>query len=562
MTDSRPVEALAGGDQATEPGRPNPSGLGDWQRSSPFAVVFFAGSIARIFARGLSGALIPLVALVLILRDNPRGFIVLFSIVAGALVLFLVIAAIQWLCFKFRIEEDRLLIRKGIFRKTALDLPFERVQGINVERSLVDRILGLVTVTLDTSGSVLAEGKLPSIRTELADYLRAGVGAFRPPPRGDASDAEDGLSDSTHPGAPLVDASSQRSMLLKLGAADMIRIGLASRNFILVLAIVGLITDLLQPGDLIEPILEAIAAGVDSVANAFSGLGAFDRVVAVTAVVFTIVAGSLFLAIGAAFLRHHNFTLWGDGRTFRSRAGLLTQREVVVESARIQQLTLDQTLVLRWLGRYRLRALPAALMAPQGNQSPTGIHVAQVLDVPLLDDRLAEDLRSRMFSREAGDVSVLPGSPVFNRVSPHYVRALTLRISVVLALALGAILLGTGGTGFAGGSPTRVFVWWLLSIPVVVPIAWQIWRRRGYMHDDDGLASRSGFIGNKVDAFLLRKAQSVGLKQSPLQRRKGLATLQIHLASGKVTVPYIEHGVACRLRDYILYKVETNHRWH
>ena len=294
----------------------------NWQRSSPFAVVFFAGSIARIFARSLGSALIPLVALVLLLRDNPRGFIVLFSIVAGALVLFLVIAAIQWLCFRFRIEEDRLLIRKGIFRKTALDLPFERVQGINIERSLVDRILGLVTVTLDTSGSVLAEGKLPSIRTELADCLRAGAGAFRPPPRGNASDTEEGLSDSTHLGAPPVDASSEWSMLLKLGAADMIRIGLASRNFILVLAIVGLITDLLQPGDLIEPILEAIAAGVDSVANAFSGLGAFDRVVAVTALVFTIVAGSLFLAIGAAFLRHHNFTLWGDGRTFRSRAGL------------------------------------------------------------------------------------------------------------------------------------------------------------------------------------------------------------------------------------------------
>ena len=167
-----------------------------------------------------------------------------------------------------------------------------------------------------------------------------------------------------------------------------------------------------------------------------------------------------------------------------------------------------------------------------------------------------------MFSREAGDISVLPGSAGFHRVSPHYVRALTLRISVVLAIALGAILLGTGGTGFAGGSPARALVWWLFSIPAVVPIAWQIWRRQGYMHDDDGLVSRGGFIGKKVDALLMRKAQSVGLKQSPLQRRKGLATLQIQLASGRVTVPYIDYRVACQLRDYILYKTETNHRWH
>ena len=89
------------------------------------------------------------------------------------------------------------------------------------------------------------------------------------------------------------------------------------------------------------------------------------------------------------------------------------------------------------------------------------------------------------------------------------------------------------------------------------------WRRQGYLHDDDGLASRSGFLGRKVDAFLFRKAQSVDVTQSPLQTRKGLATLNVRLACGQIAVPYIDLGVASRLRDYMLYRVESSRRrWH
>ena len=82
---------------------------------------------------------------------------------------------LQYWFFRFRIEEDRIHIHQGVVRKTALDLPFDRVQGINVERSLIDRILGLVTVSLDTAGSGTVEGQLPSVTSELADDLRGRI---------------------------------------------------------------------------------------------------------------------------------------------------------------------------------------------------------------------------------------------------------------------------------------------------------------------------------------------------------------------------------------------------
>ena len=503
------------------------------------------------------GALIPLVAIVPLLRDNPGIPGVLLVLFWAVLLLPFVAGTVQWAYFRFKIAEDRLLIHKGVLKKTALDLPYERVQGINVRRSPVDRLFALVTVTLDTSGSVQAEGKLPSIKAEVAHRLQRSVTALRPVLGGRAAGEEGSSSDAAGEVRPAIGPGR---VLLKLGPADMVRIGLASRNFIFVAALVGVLTDLLQPGDFLDPVLDALEAGVDSAASAFTGLGMLAQVGLAAALIASIAGVALLLTVTSAFLRHHNFTLRHGGGRFRSRAGLLTQREVVVEAPKIQQLTVSQGLVLRCLRRYRMHALPAAALPPEMGRA-SALEVPDVLEVPLLGDRLAEDLRALMFAPEATAIPVLPGSSGFKRVSPHYIRALALRYGLVLAAVFG-LLLSMAWAGMFAPTSTILF-WWTASIPVAALAAWQRWRRQGYAYDRDGLASRTGFFGSEVKAFLLRKIQSATVRQSPLQRRKALATLQVQLASGKITVPYIDRRVACALRDYILYRVESSRRrWH
>ncbi len=541
----------------------SPPNAGDWQRSSPFALLYFAGNIVRILARAMMGALIPLIAIVPLVRDDPGALRILLLVLGAVLLLPFVAGAVQWACFRFRIAGDRLLIRKGVFKKAALDLPYERVQGINVRRSPVDRLFGLVTVTLDTSGSVQAEGKLPSINTEVADRLQRSVTALRPVLGGSA--AHDGDSGATGAIRSAAEAEARSAIgpdrvLLQLGPADMVRIGLASRNFIFVAALVGVLTDLLQPGDSLDPVLEVLAAGVDSAASAFTGLGALAQVGLAAALIASIAAVALLLTVTAAFLRHHNFTLRHDGGRFRSRAGLLTQREVVVGAPKIQQLTVNQGLVLRWLRRYRLYALPAAAASPEAGRA-SALDVPDVLDVPLLGARLVDDLRAGVFAPEATAIPVLPGSTGFKRVSPHYIRALALRYALVLAAVFGTLLLLAWAGVF--GRTSTILSWWAASIPAAALAAWQRWRRQGFAYDRDGLASRSGFLGSEVKAFLLRKVQAATVRESPLQRRKGLATLRVQLACGRITVPYIDRHAACALRDYILYRVETSRRrWH
>ena len=546
---------------------------GAWQRTSPFAIVFFIGKTIKSFTHSLIQLVATFGVLAVLIERNPQ---VALAIPVGILAI-IAAGVLQYWFFRFRIEEDRIHIHQGVVRKTALDLPFDRVQGINVERSLIDRILGLVTVSLDTAGSGTVEGQLPSVTSELADDLRGRIRASRPAKAADdvsagdvpAVSAEGVTRETSGP------AESLGQVLLKLSAGDIVRIGFANWNLVVAAAFLAIFGESLAfAAERQSPILES-----------FAGAGTLIQVMVV--VVFAFVGLAIVLFFGA-FLRYHGFTLWREGTAYRTRAGLLTQREVVVESRKIQQLTLSHNLVLRLFRRHRLRALPAALVPKGGGAEAAGLPIAKVLEVPLLQGPEAEDLRTRLFGREGRALSLLPRSPTFKRVSPHYIRALTLRISFMSVLIatpflagmlqsnagtnLADAVLGLPGTNFlsplladgvVGPVSLGLFLWWLASIPVAALIGWVRWRRQGYLHDDDGLASRSGFFGRKVDAFLFRKAQSVDVTQSPLQTRKGLATLNVRLACGQIAVPYIDLGEASRLRDYMLYRVESSQRrWH
>ena len=554
----------------------SPSDPGTWQRTSPFAIVFFIGRTIKSFTRSLIQLVATFGALAVLIERNPQ---VALAIPVG-IVAIIAAGVLQYWFFRFRIEEDRIHIHQGVVRKTALDLPFDRVQGINVERSLIDRILGLVTVSLDTAGSATAEGQLPSVTSELADDLRGRIRAHRPTKVADDVAAGD-VPAASADGATRASAARAESpgqVLLKLTAGDIGRIAFANRNLVVAAAFVGFFGQSLDfAEDTLGPIL-------DSAAGAFAGA---DGLIQTLVVIGFVLVGLAIVLLGA-FLRYHGFTLWREGTAYRTRAGLLTQREVVVETRKIQQLTLSHNLVLRLFRRHRLKALPAAILPNQGGAETAGLQIAEVLEVPLLQGPAAEDLRTRLFGREGGALSLLPQTPAFKRVSPHYIRALTLRISFTSVLiatpfligvlqsnagrSLADAVLGLPGTtfltplladGVVGPVALGLFLWWLASIPIAALIAWVRWRRQGYLHDDDGLASRSGFVGRKVDAFLFRKAQSVDVTQSPLQLRKGLATLHVRLACGQVVVPYLDLGEASGLRDYMLYRAESSRqRWH
>ena len=263
-------------------------------------------------------------------------------------------------------------------------------------------------------------------------------------------------------------------------------------------------------------------------------------VVIVMLVIFAIIS------IAAAFLRYHNFTLYLDGRTLRSRGGLLTHYEHSMDLKKIQTLRLRQGIVQAWLQRYSLTARQAISGRKQ--------HSKKMFVIPVVTNNQADMLRPLLLAPEAGRLSQNPRDPGFQPVSAFYMRSRILFVGLLPALGFAAVFANEfGPLGYAG----------LLWLPIVALFAWRNWRRAGFCFDEDEIIRRSGLFGFRTVSLLFRKVQRVTVTQSRYQRRKKLASLRMYMASGTVNIPYIDHQQAQQLRDYILYRVETSQKaWH
>jgi len=89
------------------------------------------------------------------------------------------------------------------------------------------------------------------------------------------------------------------------------------------------------------------------------------------------------------------------------------------------------------------------------------------------------------------------------------------------------------------------------------------WSKLGYGVNGDYGFVRQGFIGTVTTIFPMFKVQRVDIRQTPIQHRKGLAHLTIHLASHSLKVPYVSMRDASLFRDLALYQAESSEQpWY
>lgn len=101
-----------------------------------------------------------------------------------ALLLAVILPFLRWLTSTYTITDRRIVTRRGIINKIGHDLPLRRINNVNYERSLTDRILGCGTLILETAaGQPLTLHDVPKVErvhVTINDLLYAVHGAPEP----------------------------------------------------------------------------------------------------------------------------------------------------------------------------------------------------------------------------------------------------------------------------------------------------------------------------------------------------------------------------------------------
>ena len=120
----------------------------------------------------------PLVLVAVFQEKYFKDLFVLGIAVIGLLILLVVHTILYYLNFLFYISNGEFVLKKGYLRKKVLTIPLDRIQSVNTKQNLIQQVLNVVSLEIDTAGSVAKELKIhaleKSFSIELQNQLRSG----------------------------------------------------------------------------------------------------------------------------------------------------------------------------------------------------------------------------------------------------------------------------------------------------------------------------------------------------------------------------------------------------
>ncbi|TQV77111.1 PH domain-containing protein [Aliikangiella marina] len=489
-----------------------------WHHLSPVSVIFFIGKTIGHFLKDAAAGLAPLA--VIIFNSEEKGTMSLL-LGGGLLALLLIVSLLQFWFFKFKTHQDKILINEGVFKKQHRTINFDRVQNINIVEPFYFKWFSLVTLQVETAGSGGNEANLAGIPITLAEELKALALETKKVNvdkviQSDAAEA------------------NQKSLLLATATtSDLVKYGLTNNGmiwfFVFIAPFTGAIDDLLEKGIGQE--------NLDWAINALGG-GTQGGVILIVITIFLALGLAILFSILGSIFRFHNYRLSESNKTIKRKGGLLSTHEESTKRRKIQAIQRKTNFIGRWL---KVENMVLKQASGQVNQKNTS---RNLFVIPTRTKDESAELANIIFQekRSYGEEKGIH--------SRYQVKTLLVSLIPIVILSL---IIGSQLTWYA-----------LLMIPVAAllfyPLIRQRWKMYRYKISHKYGYFQSGFIGFRKTEFPLFKAQRVTINQSPLQRKRDLATLVIYFASQKITIPYMPMKDAQYWFNLISFQIETTHQ--
>ncbi len=485
-----------------------------WQRLSPWAVAFlFVRGVVR-FARENIPVLLGAGAGVAVVERIGMTEVLLVG--GAALLLALLLSLIYYRRFRFCLDGDVLLVQKGLLERTELKVSADRVQHVSLEQPVYMRLFDVVRFSADTPGGVTAELELPGIPRPVAESLRQALTAS-----GAGTSAETAEPERAG-GEP------ERHVLFRITPGALTLHGLASNSIYLIAAVLA---PIMQPLErLARPQLENIEEA------AWVQWAVQSPLLAAVGALLSLVLVLMVIAVVVAWLRFYGFILSRAGQRYVQTSGLFNRQEQELSGARLQTVEWVETALGRLLG------VGYVVCRQYGGLPQAADHVGRSFLVPGLARARGRELVGAFWAGLDLDAPCA-------RVHRLYRRAVTLRLVPVLAALLLALVALSGRLDL---------LWGLAAVPLLAwGMAYLRWRAVGWRVDGTYAVVRRGLLGRRSVTFPLVNVQTVEVRQSWLQRRRGLATVHLTPASGPAVIPWIPLDQALALANVTLYQVEV-----
>lgn len=531
-------------------------------------------------------------------NDLPIVLLVI-GISFGALLLIIgLVALIQWWSYKnlyYELGPEEFNLYSGIFNKKRVHVPYQRIQSVDQRASLLQRVFGVCTVSIDTAGGssnkavmvpYVQKSKAEQLRRELfarKQFVTAVQNGMDPAQAAQAVAAASGVvmpqvalgagypsapGAPTIPGAPapanlphnVLDAPAEIWQDVRgvfggaaidtgrvtyeygLSNKELVFTGL-SNNTALVLIIIGVLGGVAQfAGEIVPLFMGENNPLVSSVLAWSAQLFGGSLIAAGVAAVLLFVAAAWLLSIIGTLISFGGFRACRRDNRIEVEHGLLQHQHQSVSIDRVQSVMVKQSFIRRLLGYCELSLGKIDAMANSSDEQQKSLTQGLVVHPFVKLNRVPEILAGII--PEFADVPVesTPVAPVALRralIRRGIIQGTGFWLAVMVAIAQVCCNLFISPTGSEGEVLTLMnmgaYIAYALCVALLVLdlIGAVLWfRGSGFAYNERFMQVSNGGFSRETISFPRKKIQYGSTKTNPFQRRAGTATVSARTAAG------------------------------
>jgi putative membrane protein len=445
-------------------------------------------------------------------KNKQNQFDSFEMMIVGLSVFSLFGSIVEFIFFRFYIQDENLIIRSGFITKKMVSLPLNKIQAVHIEQTWLHSILNAARLSFDSAGSEKVEVKIQAINKKEAEDFKRFILHARPDV---ATDVETVLP--------------PEETIIKLNSNDLLKLSLSANHleaFVLMLAF--FLSALEQIRDVFNVEYNSFLDWVSSFNTSF--------IAALLAGVIVALTISIIISSVRVVLRYYDFTINRSARGYFIHSGLVNIQEKLVPFSKIQYISWSANWVRQKLGLYLLH-----------------FHAIGSEDIQ-------EKLRVKVPITNVGMIPLLlqqyhPLLPVDTLTPLRIHRAYIFRRILISGL-IPMLVLSIPGYFYFGQKVLLLAIWVLII--TVTSILFQ--RKFRLWTDAEALQIRKGYLGRGELVLRWDMIQSVTLQQSIYQEGHELATINLYTAGGTVAIPYIPVQRAREIMNYALYMIECDRK--
>lgn len=453
-------------------------------------------------------------------------------IYAGIIVLVVlqfVFSYLSYKKFKFSIQEDAFHLDHGVIKLSHVEIPFERIQNINLQQNVLQQILNVVGFQIETAGEGTAEIKIKALDKDFANQLKAKLIEEKNKIQTDVSNAEE--TDMLGSNAEDTD-ETEHSKLFQLDFKTLVKVGVSSNLFKgvgLLIAFFAYLYNFVM--DFLTQIYDLNLE--EDFKNRIP-----ETLTFITVLILGILILGFLVTVLTTVFKYFDLKIVKNQQNYEVEYGLFKKVNKVIKKSKTQIFEIRSNPIKN---AFHIKSVYVS------QASSHQVTEKQKIGLVGLSDENLHTLFKSLFQLEFKALSF----DIIQSQKRLFFRYFYKNLILMLGLSVAAYIIYFNWVSIVGLS----LLFLGLSLLAMLKV-----KKSNIGLNSNMISIRKGSIDTKFKFIEIHKLQSVSLSRNVFQQHNGHADLILETASGTVTVEYLKHKKAIQLLNYLIFKVESTEK--